>query len=242
MKECIWCLKNEQETTFKQRAHIVPDSLGAKKITKFECDVCNQYFGRSSKGDPSVDLVFKEAFNITRTILLSMSTQPAPKFSSTYFKLDKNKFSITTAFKLKKGFQQTLCKQFKKGLFKIALEFLIEEIEFGFENEFDSIRNFVRHDGPQLPVFYYSRNYGMIITADKITRNPILLPLPNWKQILLSTKFFWFEILYHRFVIPIGSNFDASRIPDPPERIFNEAKSIEFLTDIDLMLDVIRKG
>ena len=46
-KECRFCGKNEKETTFKMKAHIMPEFMGNKKyFSYFECDTCNQYFGQ----------------------------------------------------------------------------------------------------------------------------------------------------------------------------------------------------
>ncbi|MEC3906439.1 HNH endonuclease [Tamlana sp. 2201CG12-4] len=46
-RECRFCGKNSKETTFKMKAHIMPEFMGNKKyFSYFECDNCNQYFGQ----------------------------------------------------------------------------------------------------------------------------------------------------------------------------------------------------
>jgi len=46
-RECRFCGKNSKETTFKMKAHIMPEFMGNKKyFSYFECDSCNQYFGQ----------------------------------------------------------------------------------------------------------------------------------------------------------------------------------------------------
>jgi len=115
MKKCIWCLLEEPDTSFNKRAHIIPQSLGAKKITKFECDSCNEYFGNAQKGQMSVEHAFKEVFNITRIRILNSTSNQPPKFRSTYFNFSQAGLRLKPQFKLKRDFQAILCKQFKKG-------------------------------------------------------------------------------------------------------------------------------
>lgn len=44
---CRFCGKDSKETTFKMKAHIMPEFMGNKKyFSFFECDSCNQYFGQ----------------------------------------------------------------------------------------------------------------------------------------------------------------------------------------------------
>src|SRR5690606_17248310 len=45
--ECRFCGKDKTNTTFKMKAHIIPEFMGNKKyFSYFECDNCNQYFGQ----------------------------------------------------------------------------------------------------------------------------------------------------------------------------------------------------
>lgn len=45
-KKCRFCGKNIKETTFKKKAHIIPEFMGNKYcFSNFECDDCNDYFG-----------------------------------------------------------------------------------------------------------------------------------------------------------------------------------------------------
>ncbi len=46
-RTCRFCGKNSNETSFKMKAHIMPEFMGNKKyFSYFECDTCNQYFGQ----------------------------------------------------------------------------------------------------------------------------------------------------------------------------------------------------
>lgn len=45
---CIFCGKDNSETTFNNIAHTIPESLGNKKLFSYnECDKCNSYFGEN---------------------------------------------------------------------------------------------------------------------------------------------------------------------------------------------------
>lgn len=44
---CRFCGKDKSETTFKKKAHAIPELIGNKTLlTKNECDICNDKFGR----------------------------------------------------------------------------------------------------------------------------------------------------------------------------------------------------
>lgn len=45
-RTCRFCGKDSTQTTFKKRAHIIPEFMGNKYcFSNFECDNCNKYFG-----------------------------------------------------------------------------------------------------------------------------------------------------------------------------------------------------
>ena len=49
---CRFCGKGENEVSFKLEAHAIPEALGNKSVvTNFECDNCNQLFGRGIEND-----------------------------------------------------------------------------------------------------------------------------------------------------------------------------------------------
>lgn len=46
-KVCRFCGKNSKMTSFKKKAHIIPEFMGNKyAFSNYECDICNEYFGR----------------------------------------------------------------------------------------------------------------------------------------------------------------------------------------------------
>jgi hypothetical protein len=49
---CSFCGKTSPEVTFELEAHAIPEALGNKSITStYECDACNQFFGRGIEND-----------------------------------------------------------------------------------------------------------------------------------------------------------------------------------------------
>ena len=51
-RTCRFCGRSEPEVTFKQEAHAIPESLGNKSLTNnYECDACNQAFGKGIEND-----------------------------------------------------------------------------------------------------------------------------------------------------------------------------------------------
>lgn len=62
MNECIFCLRNESEASFKKRPHLIPELLGNKHLLHYqECDDCNQKFGLTLEQDLAV---FAEPFRM----------------------------------------------------------------------------------------------------------------------------------------------------------------------------------
>lgn len=44
-KICRFCGKDKKETTFKKKAHVLPEFMGNKRFfSNFECDICNEHF------------------------------------------------------------------------------------------------------------------------------------------------------------------------------------------------------
>jgi HNH endonuclease len=51
-RTCRFCDGRPPEVTFKTKAHAIPESLGNKSLfTAYECDACNQFFGRGIEND-----------------------------------------------------------------------------------------------------------------------------------------------------------------------------------------------
>lgn len=51
-KKCRFCGKDEKEVSFNLIAHAFPESIGNHVLaSNYECDTCNQYFGRSIENE-----------------------------------------------------------------------------------------------------------------------------------------------------------------------------------------------
>lgn len=51
-KKCRFCGRDEKEVTFDKIAHAFPESIGNHVLaTNYECDVCNEYFGKTIEND-----------------------------------------------------------------------------------------------------------------------------------------------------------------------------------------------
>lgn len=126
MKTCIWCCKTEEQTTFKTKAHTIPKGLGGIVTCDNVCDSCNFYFGNNQNGKPAIEVIIKETFNLSKYRLLNTSNpvnagKKSPHYSSIYFSVDfqKGKIDIKGRYKIRRGFQEAVCRQMKRGIYKI---------------------------------------------------------------------------------------------------------------------------
>lgn len=251
-RKCLWCGRNEPQVSFETDAHIVPQSIGGKVLSNNECDECNAYFGSHDNGKPAIDTVFKEAFNLTRFRLLDSTDQyfrvyNFPRFKSIYFNVNrKNRsFNLKPAFRVKDGFQATLCRQFKRGLFKVFLETYHEETCRGFRSEFDFIREFARYNFGDYPVFYFNRKHGAILTTQEFIKHPTLMKFDRTDVIMNQFSFYEFEIVSHMFSIPTLEFVKENKpkyIKSVNERwanLFGSITELKYLTQIDLTMKIM---
>lgn len=252
-RKCIWCLKSSEETYFKKEAHTIPRSLGGKNICKNVCDECNHYFGRPNKGYPAIETVLKEAFNISRARFLGKENigknRPLPKFSSIYFNVSftKNQIDLKPSFKLQSGFQEKLCRQFKRGIFKIFLEESERQQNAGFSKEFNFIREFARYNIGDYPVFYFKRRFPIIAANSEWYKHPEFLMEDRYPMLYLirDSHFFEFELFGHVFSIPTTRNWKFferdyhKKTSELKFKFFSEYYSIEQLRNIDLTLSIM---
>ncbi|WP_310555091.1 HNH endonuclease [Flavobacterium sp.] len=253
MKKCIWCHREESETTFKKLAHTIPQSLGGKMICENVCDDCNHYFGNISDKLPSIEETFKETFNITRLRLLGKErvgkNKALAKFKSTYFNVDiqKGKFALKLKFQLKPNFQKVLCRQFKRGIYKVFLEELERQENKGHQSKYQFIRNFARYNQVDLPVFYFQKGVGLIMTNESWIKNPELHIHKDYrmKYLFCDENFIEFELLGHVFGIVKNENWRffyedyMTKSQNMKQNfIFKHMIEIDYLIDIDLALNV----
>jgi hypothetical protein len=160
---CIWCSKNEPEVTFYRKPHTISRQLGAKMIGFDICDVCNHYFGTvdtNLKFPMSVELAFKEIMNLMRVLLKGVDENSHKQLKSTYFNYfhSKKTIQINRNFKSNPYFLYALTRQFKKGLYEVFLQEYHRETKNGLDQRFDYLRNFVRYNKGDLPVYFLENN------------------------------------------------------------------------------------
>lgn len=116
---CIWCGKSEPEVSFKNKPHIVPDSVGGSELGKDICDVCNAYFGASTHPNlPSPDLIFKEIFNLKRFFDGGKSITNEEKFRASLFRVVDDKLYLKRSY-----LNSTLiANQLKRAFYEIFLQ------------------------------------------------------------------------------------------------------------------------
>jgi len=249
---CIWCRKRSPEVSFSKLAHTIPISLGGNEICSNVCDSCNHFFGSPKPNLPAIETVVKEAFNITRMRLLDPAkdigkNKPISHPKSIYFEINlkKKKLSIKPSFRLKPGFQSILCRQFKRGLYKIFLEETERQKQNGLEDKFNFIREFSRYNLGDYPVIYFPRTYGAMLLLQEDIIHPKLHLEPVMKYHIVGYNFFEFELFGHLFSIPTSSQYLIMWDKYIKEsiirksRFFKQPIEINYLTDIDLLLSVM---
>lgn len=250
MKKCIWCFKTEESASFNDKAHTVPQSLGGKKICESVCDSCNHFFGEHSNGLPSIETVLKEAFNISRIILLHHKgeigkNKIVKRPSSVYYDIDLKNWKVKpkAAYKLRPFFQQNLGRQLKKGIFKIFLEETERVNKNGHDAKFDFIREFVRYNMGDHPIFYFEWLFAVIVPNDLTTfKDPQIRFEKDWRAewLMEGCGFFEFEILHHTFAVP--TTREHALMLDLYQReskkikktTFREMRPIKYFTDMDI--------
>ncbi|MDC9722831.1 MAG: HNH endonuclease [Urechidicola sp.] len=250
MKKCLWCLNSESEVTFDKKAHTIPKSLGGENFNPNVCDKCNEYFGNKQEEKYSIEEALKEAFNITRKRIL-LSTKPKKqvgKFKSRFFdikeKKGKYKVEFKTSFRFNSEFQKTLCRSFKRGLYKLYFEELNRQKQTGFESEFDLIRKFARYNENDLPVFYFQRKIGIIMLLENEAETPTLF-FERMKYLYSDEYFEEIEFLGHVFGFPKKRfnlvNFDKyyKKSLEVKKGFFVGITKIEKFTNIDITFSIM---
>ena len=248
-RKCLWCLKEEPNTSFLKKAHTIPKSLGGQNYNPNICDTCNEYFGNRENKYFSIEEALKETFIISRQVLLTRGPKrKIGEFKSKFFEIKerngKKRIVIRKSFSLDKNFQTDICRFFKRGLYKMFFEELNRQKNIGYEEKFNTIRKFARYDGIDLPVFYFYRSYGCILTTNKEAETPILL-LDRMKYLYSNELFAEIEFLGHVFGFPI-SDYDQTDLISYMKSsakykagLFKNAKSIVKLTDVDFTLSIL---
>ena len=252
MKVCIWCLKNENEKTFNNKAHTIPKSLGGQNYNINVCDECNSFFGEKIKNmSYSIEEALKETFCITRERLLIRKNvkKKVGKFKSRFFefkeKEGKKSIALKTNIFLNHQYQIQLCRNFKRGLIKLWFEeFTRQNFNENFSSiKYDLIRNFARYDIGDVPVFYFVRSFGAIIMRQKEPETPIMIF--NRNLTFLNNDYYTeFEFLGHVFGFPFFDfgesmlNMIINESLNSKKGYYKNCKKIITLMDVDFTLEM----
>lgn len=254
MKKCIWCSQYEPQARFTKLAHTIPQSLGGLNICENVCDYCNSFFGAHDNKLPPVETVIKETFNISRARFLDNDgeigkNKAMSRFKSIYFNVDfkKKRVDLKPSYDLRSGFQEKICRQLKRGIFKIFLEERERQIGDGHNSRYDFIREFARYDLGDYPIIYFERLHGIIAMARNWAKNPeIFMGKENQFHYLNSDhSFFEFELLGHVFSVPCSRawelNFESyiKETSKIKSEFFKSWKFINKFNDIDLTLNIL---
>lgn len=251
MKICIWCTESQKQKSFNDLAHSIPKSLGGKNICENVCDDCNHYFGNINDRLRSIEETIKEVFYISRVRFLGKGkigkNKPIARIKSTYFNIDidKGKFSLKTKFTLTKDFQTNLCRQFKRGIYKIYLEELEINKNVALDKEFDFIRSFAKDNLGDLPVFYFNRLHPIIALTEESIANPsINFEYKTMNYLIQNDVFFEFELLGQVFGIVRNKEWVKSfedyikENREIKKDYFSDIILINKVTDIDFTLNL----
>ncbi|SHG77800.1 hypothetical protein SAMN05444483_1342 [Salegentibacter echinorum] len=169
---CIWCSRSSNETSFLTKPHTIPKKLNAHKIGFDICDQCNKYFGSDNNEEKikySIDKITKEIFNVHRFLLSNEKDSNSwKKFKSQFFNYyhSKNALKIKIDYRKNIGFEEAFTKKFKRGIYNIFLQEYHRNTENGLDAQFDEIRNFVRYNIGDLPLYYLKNRTGIRLTED----------------------------------------------------------------------------
>lgn len=254
MKECIWCFKKDPETTFINKAHTIPKSLGGQNFNKNVCDECNKYFGSApNEYKFSVEEAFKEVFCITRFVFLSNSNtkRKVGKFKSKFFDLkEKNGkliLKLKTQLNFRKGFQDTLCRDFKRGLYKVWYEEYCRQYDIKpqKDDKFLKIRRFCRYNENDLPVIYFKRSMGLILQMKNESATPVL-KFERMNYLHNIENFVEIEFLSHVFSLLVNEtheqdfkNYMLESI-NKKTQFFSQAIVIRNIFDIDVTMEIFK--
>ncbi|MBE9468069.1 MAG: hypothetical protein IMY72_07080 [Bacteroidetes bacterium] len=253
--KCIWCSKEKPEVTFFEKPHTISKKLGAKKIGFDICDSCNKYFGtreKSSKYQMSVELAFKEIFNVTRYLLPEFAPKNNKQYlRSVYFDLFKTEriFRIKKTFKFKPDFIKNFTRQFKRGIYEVFLQEYHRNTGLGLNDKFNIVRKFVRYDYGDLPL-YFGDNNGVYLVPEKPQAPSFYFSdkvLSNINDFGFYTMFLFGHLFYLEVTPKAAISRDIYLRKEASKLIgsgfiYNSLKEMKYVTDLDFSLNKLGKS
>ena len=167
---CIFCGKRAPETSFFEKPHTTPHSLGSDRIGFDVCDNCNHFFGQPDKSmypRLAVETCVKEIFGVIRFMLnLEREGHETDQLKSIYFNFWRSRKTLQfkRSFESNLAFKRVFLKQFKRGLYELFLQEYHSQTENGLDERFDRVRQYARYGYGDLPVWHLQTRMLLVET------------------------------------------------------------------------------
>lgn len=196
---CIFCGRDSTITSFRERPHTMPKSLGSINIGFDVCDECNHYFGEPDElsfPKLSIEVCVKEVFGLMKVLIYGGNT--AGRLKSIYFSYweSKNKIVFRSHFKFNDRFLTTFAIQFKRGIYEMFLQEYHKQTGKGLEDRFNQIRNFARYNTGNIPLYYLVNN-GILLLEKELQHPKFSFSESQFNDI--DTYGFYTLILYGKW-------------------------------------------
>ncbi|WP_378177857.1 HNH endonuclease [Aquimarina sp. SS2-1] len=229
---CRFCGRNNEDTTFSNKAHAISESLGNKTIVLFEeCDECNKKFSETIEPDIVQYLsLFRTFFNV-KGKNRGKGKGGRKKFEGKNFTL-KNEDKVELAFqslddrpiendenynvKLETD-QPIILQNIYKALCKYYLSIIDKKYLPYFEKTIDWINGSLEIE--QLPKIAEMISYHSFATQPKLT---YFIRKNNNKKIPFAVGEFYFTCKVFAFIVPLCDQDEKSFINRDDFKIFWE--------------------
>lgn len=209
---CRFCKKDKTQTTFRKKAHAIPEFLGNKTLrTKNECDQCNEKFGKLLEDNLAKFLLpynsltqvcgkngvptYIDRTNNIRIESVNGSAEIS-NFNSPFIKLDEQNKSLTIQMQTQK------IKPIKvyKAFLKMALSIMPEDELINFKD----LINYIQEEQDRA-----SKGLSKII----VTFTPGSKPYDNYMNIILRKKNNQKNLPYMYYIFSYGNFIFQTMIP-----------------------------
>lgn len=249
-RTCIWCSRNKSATSFKKKAHTIPRSLGGKKICEEVCDSCNSYFGSPGNQKPSIEVAFKELFNISKHVLLRTTGdyKKTGRYKSEFFKVNWNTYTLNMKprYKSRSFFQEKLARQLRRGFYKVFLEERSRVVGDAHNNCFDFIRAFARYDLGDYPLYYFTPVKDWVFFSTEDALEPELKFVDHHNEIMTKFGFYEFYFMGHYFSIPTSINYNLTwdlylkHVKTKHSEMYSSMVKIKRFDDVDFAFSYVK--
>lgn len=223
---CRFCSKDKTQTTFRKKAHAIPELLGNKTLcSKNECDACNEHFGRHLEDHLAKYLM---PYN---SLMQIVGKNKVPKYKDSEMRIEsengkphiKHKNSKNVQFDLKNKTlniqmqtQKLIPIRVYKAFLKMALSVMPEDELVNFD---ETIKYVCEEDKDRV---------SKGLSAMLVTFTPGVKPYDKIMNIVLKRKNENPEVPYMQYVLAYGNFIFQIMIPSlkKDEFLFKNKKTI----------------